>query len=184
VKIIHPLADVGSVKIGENTAIWQFVVILPGAEVGNNCNICSHCFIENDVTVGDFVTIKNGVHLWDGITIEDRVFVGPNVTFTNDRFPRSKQYPEEFEKIHIKKGASIGANATIIGGITIGNYSIIGAASVVTKDGPDQALVYGNPATIQGWVDHNGSKLKQVENHFEDETGKKYFIKNNELLEM
>ena len=183
-KTVHPLANVSSVKIGENTAIWQFVVILAGAEVGSNCNICSHCFIENDVTVGDFVTIKNGVYLWDGIAIEDYVFIGPNVTFTNDRFPRSKQFPEEFEKTRIKKGASIGANATIIGGITIGDYSIIGAGSVVTKDVPNHALVYGNPAKIKGWVDESGNKLLQSADYLEAVNGKKYLVRNNELLEI
>lgn len=177
--MIHPLAVVSSGAIGKNTVIWQFVVILPGAKVGSNCNICSHCFIENNVTVGDFVTIKNGVYLWDHIGVEDHVFIGPNVTFTNDRFPRSKQYPEQFEKTRIKKGASIGANATIIGGITIGQYSIIGAGSVVTKDVPDYALVYGNPARIQGWVNESGSKLPQANSHLKDESEKKYLIGDN-----
>lgn len=184
VKSIHPLADVATVKIGENTSIWQFVVILSEAKVGSNVNICSHCFIENDVTVGDFVTIKNGVFLWDGVTIEDHVFIGPNVTFTNDRFPRSKQYLEELEKTCIKRGASIGANATIVGGITVGKYSIVGAGSVVTKDVPNHALVYGNPAKIQGWVDESGNKLYKAESHFEAVNGKKYLVQNDELVEM
>jgi len=144
--MIHKLSDVQSQKIGENTNIWQFCVVLSGAEIGNNCNVCSLCFIENDVKIGNNVTIKNGVYLWDGIEIEDDVFIGPNVTFTNDKYPRSKQYPEEFQKTRIKKGVSIGANATILGGITIGEKAMIGAGSVVTKNVPTGELWLGNPA--------------------------------------
>lgn len=144
--MIHELSDVLSGNIGNNTSIWQYVVILPNARVGNNCNICSHCFLENDVIVGDNVTIKNGVYLWDGITIEDNVFIGPNVTFTNDKYPRSKKYPDEFQRTLIKKGASVGAGSTILGGITIGESAMIGAGSVVTKNVPDGELWVGNPA--------------------------------------
>ncbi len=143
---IHPTAEVHTKKIGKGTRIWQFVVILEGAVIGENCNICSHCFIENDVIIGNNVTIKNGVFLWDGIRIEDDVFIGPNATFVNDKYPRSKQYPEKFLKTVIKKGASIGANATILGGITIGEGAMIGAGSVVTKDVPPGELWVGNPA--------------------------------------
>lgn len=110
--MIHKMSDVQSNNIGKDTNIWQFCVVLPNAKIGNNCNICSHCFIENDVVIGNNVTIKCGVQIWDGITIEDNVFIGPNVTFCNDKYPRSKQYPEEFSKTIVKKGASIGANAT------------------------------------------------------------------------
>lgn len=144
--MIHKLSDVQSTKISDNTNIWQFCVILPNAEIGSNCNICSHCFIENDVTIGNNVTVKCGVYLWDGIEIEDDVFIGPNVTFTNDKYPRSKQYPEEFLKTSIKKGASIGANATILGGVTVGEKAMIGAGSVVTKNIPNGELWLGNPA--------------------------------------
>jgi len=144
--MIHKLSDVQSQKIGKNTNIWQFCVVLSGAEIGNNCNVCSLCFIENDVKIGNNVTIKNGVYLWDGIEIEDDVFIGPNVTFTNDKYPRSKQYPKEFQKTRIKKGVSIGANATILGGITIGEKAMIGAGSVVTKNVPTGELWFGNPA--------------------------------------
>lgn len=144
--MIHPLSDVKATNIGEGTSIWQFVVVLPKARIGTNCNICSHVFIENDVVLGNNVTVKNGVQIWDGITIEDNVFIGPNVTFTNDLFPRSKQYPESFPRTVIKKGASIGANATILPGITIGESAMIGAGSVVTKDVPAKTVVLGNPA--------------------------------------
>ena len=144
--MIHPLSDVQSPHIGENTNIWQFCVVLNEAKIGNNCNICSHVFIENDVLIGNNVTIKCGVQLWDGIRIEDNVFVGPNATFCNDKKPRSKEYPERFLHIIIKQGASIGANATILPGITIGKGAMIGAGAVVTKNVPDGATVVGNPA--------------------------------------
>lgn len=132
--MIHHLSDVQSKNIGNNTNIWQFCVVLPEAQIGDNCNICSHCFIENDVQIGNNVTVKCGVQIWDGITIEDNVFIGPNVTFCNDKYPKSKCYPKEFLKTIVKKGASIGANATILPGITIGEGAMIGAGSVVTKD--------------------------------------------------
>lgn len=146
--MIHPSSEVQTTHIGNGTRVWQFVVILAGANIGAECNICSHCLIENDVRIGDRVTIKSGVQVWDGIHIEDDVFIGPNVTFSNDRFPRSKQYPDEFLKTIVKAGASIGANATLLPGITIGHHAMIGAGSVVTKDVPDHALVVGNPARI------------------------------------
>lgn len=145
---IHPSSDVQTSSIGQGTRVWQYVVILPQAQIGAECNICSHCLIENDVVVGDRVTVKSGVQLWDGLRIADDVFIGPNVTFSNDRFPRSKQYPESFPQTMVKRGASIGANATILPGITIGEHAMIGAGSVVTKDVPDHALVLGNPARV------------------------------------
>lgn len=144
----HHLSDVKSDNIGKETRIWQFVVILPDAKIGDECNICSHCLIENDVIVGNQVTIKSGVQLWDSIRIEDNVFIGPNVTFTNDLFPRSKIYPEQFLQTIIKTGASIGANATILPGITVGENAMVGAGSVVTKDVPAGVVVIGNPAKI------------------------------------
>lgn len=146
--MIHPLSDVQTSHVGPNTNIWQFVVILKKAIIGDNCNICAQVFIENNVIVGNNVTIKNGVQLWDGITLEDNVFIGPNATFTNDKSPRSKVYPDEFPKILVKKGASIGANATILPGITIGENAMIGAGAVVTKDVPANAVVAGNPGKI------------------------------------
>ena len=150
--MIHKLSDVQSKNIGEDTDIWQFCVVLKDAKIGNNCNINAHVLIENDVVVGDNVTIKSGVQIWDGITLEDNVFIGPNVTFTNDLTPRSKQYPNTFLKTTIKEGASIGANSTIIGGISVGEYAMIGAGSVVTKDVGTQELWYGNPAQHKGYV--------------------------------
>ena len=112
--MIHPLADVQTQKIGENTRIWQYAVVLQGAKIGKDCNVNCHTFIENDVLIGDRVTVKSGVYLWDGLTIEDDVFIGPNVTFTNDKYPRSKKYPSEFQRTIIKKGASIGAGSVIL----------------------------------------------------------------------
>ena len=146
--MIHPSSDVQSTTIGNNTRVWQFCVILPGAVIGTNCNICSSVFIENDVIIGDNVTIKSGVQIWDGITIEDNVFIGPNVTFTNDKFPKSKQYPHTLLKTCVREGATIGANATILPGIFIGKHTFIGAGSVVTKNIPDGVTVIGNPAHI------------------------------------
>ncbi|MFA6275983.1 MAG: acyltransferase [Pedobacter sp.] len=145
-KFIHPLADVQSENIGDNTSIWQFCVVLEKAIIGNNCNINCQVFIENDVIIGNNVTIKPGVQIWDGITIEDNVFIGPNVTFTNDKMPRSKQYPTEFLKTVIKRGASIGANSTILPGLNIGENAMIGAGSVVLKDVPENTIYVGNPA--------------------------------------
>jgi len=151
--MIHPLSDVQSTNIGKGTNIWQYVVVLPGAVIGQNCNICSHCFIENDVIIGDNVTIKPGVQIWDGIRIGNNVFIGPNVTFTNDKFPRSKQYPEKFETTIIEDGASIGAGAVILCGITIEKNAMIGAGSVVTKNIPENELWFGNPAQFIRKID-------------------------------
>ena len=143
---IHSLADVQTNDIGNRSRVWQFSIILKNARIGENCNISSYTFIENDVIIGDNVTVKCGVYLWDGMRIEDQVFIGPNVTFTNDKYPRSKQYPTNFQAVILKKGASIGANSTILGGVCIGEKSMIGAGSVVTKNIPDGELWMGNPA--------------------------------------
>ena len=142
---IHESAEANTKKIGKGTKIWQSCVILPEAIIGEDCNICAFCFIENDVQVGNNVTIKNGVYLWDGITIEDNVQVGPNVTFINDKYPRAKQ-AFELQRTLIKKNASIGAGSTILGGLTIGENAMIGAGSLVTKDVPSEQLWYGAPA--------------------------------------
>ena len=156
---IDKKSDVQSRSIGKNTTIWQYVVILENAVIGENCNINCHCFIENNVAIGNNVTIKSGVYLWDGITIKDNVFIGPNTTFINDLYPRSKQYPERFLKTVIKDGASIGANCTIIGGITIEEFAVIGAGSVVTCDIPQHTLYFGNPARFRGYVCTCGRRL-------------------------
>lgn len=143
--MIHKLTDCQA-QIPETTNVWQFCVVLPKAQIGENCNICSHCLIENDVRVGNNVTIKNGVQLWDGITIEDNVFVGANVSFTNDLYPRSKASEWQCVPTVVKRGASIGVGSTILCGITIGENAMIGAGSVVTKDVPAGELWVGNPA--------------------------------------
>jgi UDP-2-acetamido-3-amino-2,3-dideoxy-glucuronate N-acetyltransferase len=153
---IHPSADVHSENIGENTYVWQYSVILKDAVIGKNCNINFNVFIENDVIIGDDVTIKSGVQIWDGVHIEDNVFIGPNVTFTNDMIPRSKVYPDTFLKTLIKNGASIGANSTIVAGITIGEYAFVGAGSVVTKDISPNTIWYGNPARQRGYITNEG----------------------------
>lgn len=145
---IHPLADCQSPHLGASTRIWQFVVILPGSRIGAECNICSHVLIENDVIIGDRVTVKSGVQVWDGLRLEDDVFVGPNVTFTNDRYPRSKHYPGTFPVTTIQRGASIGGGAVILPGITIGEGAMVGAGAVVTQSVPAGAVVVGNPARI------------------------------------
>lgn len=141
--MIHPLSDVQSKNIGQNTNIWQFCVVLPKAKIGENCNICSHCFIENDVVIGDNVTIKCGVQIWDGMRIEDNVFIGANATFTNDRYPKSRNKDWTLEPVIVKKSAMIGANATILPGITIGENAVIGAGAIITKNVPDGQKVIG-----------------------------------------
>lgn len=149
---IHPTSDVQAAGIGQDTRIWQYCVVFPKAKIGSRCNICAHVLIENDVIIGDDVTIKSGVQLWDGIRIGDGAFIGPNATFTNDLFPRSKQYPDQFLSTYIGPKASIGANATILPGISIGTGAMIGAGAVVTKDVPANAIVVGNPGVITGYV--------------------------------
>jgi UDP-2-acetamido-3-amino-2,3-dideoxy-glucuronate N-acetyltransferase len=176
---IHPLAEVKSKHIGYNTNIWQFSVVLEGAVIGRNCNISSHTFVEGDVMIGDNVTIKSGVYVWNGVRLEDDVFVGPSVVFTNGLRPRSKQYSKEGITI-VKKGASLGAATSVLTGITIGEYAMTGMGSVVTKNVPAHALVFGNPARIQGWVDKKGRKLiHDHDDYWKDEDGSVYVIKNN-----
>ena len=150
---IHPLADVAESQIGPGTRVWQFVVVLKGAKIGADCNICAQTLIEGDVVIGDRVTVKSGVQIWDGSVIGDDVFIGPNTTFTNDLYPKSKQYPTQFSGVIIHNGASIGANATLLPGITIGERALVGAGAVVTKDVPARAVVVGNPAKILRYLD-------------------------------
>ncbi|WP_308445850.1 WxcM-like domain-containing protein [Chitiniphilus purpureus] len=149
---VHPSGLCESTQIGAGTRIWAFAHVLPGARIGADCNICDQVFIENDVVLGDRVTVKCGVQLWDGLRVGDDVFIGPNATFTNDRFPRSKQYPEAFAQTRIEQHASIGANATILPGLTIGQHAMIGAGAVVTHSVPPYAIVVGNPARIVGYA--------------------------------
>ena len=159
--MIHPTADVQTSKIGEGTTIWQFAVVLPGATVGKNCNVNCHTFIENDVIIGDRVTIKSGVYIWDSIEIGNDVFLGPNVTFVNDKYPRSKQYPQKFQVTKIDNFVSVGANSTIMGGVHIGEYALIAAGSLVTKDVPPYSLMLGNPARVAGKVNQNGVVIER-----------------------
>jgi acetyltransferase-like isoleucine patch superfamily enzyme len=156
---IHPTAEVQSDNIGEGTTVWQFAIILKDARIGRNCNINCHTFIENDVILGDNVTVKSGVYLWDGIRVAGNVFIGPNATFVNDPYPRSKQYPAKLIGVTIEEFASIGANATIMGGIRVGKGAMIGAGSVVTKDVPPYTLWYGNPARHKGNITLSGEVL-------------------------
>lgn len=150
---IHEKAEVQSRSIGERTYIWQYTIVLPGAVIGSDCNINCHCFIENDVVIGDRVTVKSGVYIWDGLRIADDVFIGPNVTFANDRYPRSRIKPEKFEPIILERNCSIGAGSTILPGVRIGAYALVGAGSLVTKDVPEKSIVYGSPAVVTGSTD-------------------------------
>lgn len=152
---IHPLSDVQSAEIGTGSRIWQYAVVLPGAVIGEDCNLCAHTLVEGDVVIGDRVTLKSGVFLWDGTRVENDVFIGPNATFTNDAMPRSKVYPDKFSGILVKQGASIGANATLLPGVVIGRGAMIGAGAVVTKSVPDYAVVVGNPAKIIRILPHD-----------------------------
>jgi UDP-2-acetamido-3-amino-2,3-dideoxy-glucuronate N-acetyltransferase len=151
---IHPSADVSDCTIGEGTRVWQFVVILRGAVIGRDCNICAQVLIEGDVQIGDRVTVKSGVQLWDGLRVADDVFIGPNVTFTNDRFPRSRQHPDSFAITSIGHRASIGGGAVVLPGVSVGSGAMIGAGAVVTRDVPPNAVVVGNPARIVRYVEH------------------------------
>jgi UDP-2-acetamido-3-amino-2,3-dideoxy-glucuronate N-acetyltransferase len=157
---IHPkaLVDAGA-SIGARSRVWAFAHVLKGAVVGADCNLCDHTFVEGKVRIGNRVTLKCGVYLWDGLVLEDDVFVGPGAAFTNDLRPRSKHYPTSFLKTLLRRGCTIGANATVLPGIEIGRWAMIGAGAVVTKSVPNYALVVGNPARLRAWVCECGQKL-------------------------
>ena len=150
---VHPQALCESASVGAGTRVWAFAHVLPGAVIGADCNVCDHVFIENDVRIGDRVTIKSGVQLWDGLRVADDAFIGPNATFSNDKFPRSKKYQAETPETHVGRGASIGSGAVILPGVRIGALAMIGAGAVVTRDVPAKAIVSGNPARIVGYAD-------------------------------
>src|SRR5438874_844737 len=171
-KQIHPSAQTEGARIGPGTRVWQFCIILPQAQIGCDCNICAHVVIESDVAIGDRVTIKSGVQLWDGTRIEDDVFIGPNATFTNDRTPRSKKTRRQLPVTRVQRCATIGANATILPGLTIGKGAMVSAGAVVTRDVPDHALVVGNPARRRGWVCLCGKTLR--DSSLSCQCGKRY----------
>lgn len=158
----HPAAIVESNEVGSRTRIWAFAHVLAGARIGSDCNICDHTFIENDVVIGNGVTIKCGVQVWDGVRLEDDVFIGPNVTFTNDHFPRSRKHQAQVSNTVIMQGASIGANATILPGVTVGQRAMVGAGAVVTRNVPSDAIVAGNPARITGYVGADEQPLSTI----------------------
>jgi acetyltransferase-like isoleucine patch superfamily enzyme len=177
---IHPTAICESKNIGKNTRIWAFAHILKDVTVGEDCNLCDYTFVENGVSIGNRVTIKNGISIWNGVTIEDDVFLGPNCVLTNDIYPRSRVYHQENIKTLFRQGASIGANATVLCGIVLGRYCMVGAGSVVTKDVPDYALVVGSPAKFRYWISKNGEKLVfNSGNYAKDSTGNGYKLTNN-----
>jgi acetyltransferase-like isoleucine patch superfamily enzyme len=157
---VHPRALVeNGAAIGARTRVWAFAHILPGAVIGDDCNICDQTFVEGRVQIGCRVTVKCGVYLWDGIAVEDDVFIGPAAVFTNDHAPRSKLYPQEYMKTCLRQGCSIGANATVLSGLTVGRWAMIGAGAVVTRNVPDHALIVGVPGRQVGWVCHCGQRL-------------------------
>ena len=178
---VHQNAIVETCSIGEGTKIWAFVHILSGVKIGKNANICDYCFIENRVVIGNNVTIKSGVYLWDDITIEDNVMIGPSATFTNDKYPRNRNANWVRDKVLLKKGCTVGGNATILPKIAVGKYALIGAGAVVTKDVPDFALVYGNPATIHGYICMCGKKLEFKGARSHCSCGRKYAQLRNKV---
>lgn len=180
----HVNAIVETTNVGVETKIWAFVHILPGAVIGKGVTICDHCFIENDVVIGNDVTIKSGVYMWDGITVEDRVFIGPSVVFVNDLLPRSKNRAYLRKSVLLKEGCSIGAGSVILGGIVVGKHAMVGAGTVVVKDVPDFGLVYGHPGILKGYVCVCAKKM-----HFSDkstvfmcECGRNYTFENNKVF--
>jgi UDP-2-acetamido-3-amino-2,3-dideoxy-glucuronate N-acetyltransferase len=181
--MIHPLAQVMTKHIGEGTKIWQYSIILEGAQIGHDCNINCHTLIESKVIIGNRVTIKPGVFIWDGVSLEDDVMIGPNATFTNDKWPKSKNTAFKLLETKVRKGVTIGANATILCGIEIGEYATIGAGAIVTRSVPVRALMVGTPAVIAGWMNTDGSKMKELENGvFIDKEGNHWRVEENQLF--
>lgn len=178
---IHPTAEVYSSSIGEGTMIWQFSVVLQDAAIGKDCNINAHVFIENKVRVGDRVTIKSGVYLWDGLTVEDDVMIGPNVTFTNDKYPRSKNKNYVQLETFLRQGCSIGAGAILLSGLEVGSYAMVAAGALVTKNVPEHALVLGNPAKVVGWVGIDGIPMTKSEKGWIDSEGNTWIELNNKI---
>lgn len=170
----HPLSLVESEEIGPGTRVWAWAHVMSGARIGAECNIGEHCFVEKGVVLGDRVTVKNGVAVWEGVTAEDDVFLGPNAVLTNDIRPRSKVYHDHVVPTLLKRGASIGANATILCGITVGRYAMVGAGSVVTRDVPDHGLVMGNPGRFRGYVCVCTTPLEFRGEHARCECGRRY----------
>jgi acetyltransferase-like isoleucine patch superfamily enzyme len=171
---IHPTALVASRSIGDGTRIWAFVNILAGARVGRDCNICDRCFVENDVVLGDRVTVKCGVSLYDGLAVENDAFVGPDVVFANDPRPRSGKRLAAYPRTRIREGASLGAGSIVLPGVTVGRFAMVGAGALLTRDVPDFALVYGNPARVHGHVCRCGRTLRVEEARAECECGLRY----------
>jgi acetyltransferase-like isoleucine patch superfamily enzyme len=173
---IHPTALVASPRIGEGTRIWAYVNVLEGATIGRDCNICDRCFIENDVVIGDRVTVKCGVSLYDGLVLEDDVFVGPDVSFSNDPRPRSGHRLDSYPKTRVLSGASLGTGSILLPGVTVGRFAMVGAGSLVTRDVPDFALVYGSPARVHGHVCRCGESLRVVDRRAECVCGRHYEV--------
>jgi acetyltransferase-like isoleucine patch superfamily enzyme len=162
--VVHPTALCESECVGPGTHVWAFAHVMPGAVVGSHCNLCDHTYVDDGATIGDGVTVKNGVSVWDRVTLADDVFVGPNVAFTNDRVPRARPYrtaPEQYLATDVRRGAVLGANATIVCGVTIGRHALVGAGAVVTGDVPDHAVVVGAPARRIGWICVCGEQLDE-----------------------
>jgi len=182
--MIHPKSEVFSKNIGEGTKIWQYAIVLDGAQIGKDCNINCHTLIESNVLIGDRVTIKPGVFVWDGLRLGDDVMIGPNATFTNDKWPKSKNSKFQLLETVIERGASIGANATVLCGIRIGEFAMIGAGAVVTKSAPKRALLIGSPAKIVGWMNDDGTKMKLDNDTYIDNSGNRWKVFENELIKI
>ena len=179
--MIHPKAEVYSEQIGIGTKIWQFAIVLEGAIIGNDCNINCHTLIESKAVIGNRVTIKPGVFVWDGVVLNDDVMIGPNATFTNDKWPKSKNSNFKLLYTYVGKYSSIGANATILCGVRIGDFVLVGAGSVVTTNIPDRALVVGSPAKIVGWMNDDGTKMRKFNDSYIDNQGDIWNVVQGEL---